>query len=155
MGRILPYKRELAATFKELNLQWLEEFFYVEQHDQDLLERCEENILEPGGHIFFYESEGLVVGTFALIPHGDGVYELGKMAVEKNYRGKGIGQELLSFCIAFAQEIPCKELLLYSNRKLHNSLHIYRKFGFEEVPIEKDNPYARGNIKMRLKLRKD
>ena len=152
MARILPFKRELATRFKELNLKWLEEYFYVEEHDQNLLERCEESIIDAGGHIFFYEQEGEIVGTFALIPHSEGIYELGKMAVEKAFRGQGIGQMMLSFCIDFAKQKHWKELLLYSNRKLHNSLHIYRKFGFREIQMEKNNPYARGDIKMSLRL---
>lgn len=152
MGRILPYRQKWAARFRELNLQWLEEYFYVEQHDRDLLDRCQETILDPGGLIFFYEQDNKIVGTFALIPLENGVYELGKMAVEKGYRGQGIGQRLLRFCIDLAKENEWHELLLYSNRKLHNSLHIYRKFGFTEVPLEKANPYARGDIKMSLKL---
>jgi ribosomal protein S18 acetylase RimI-like enzyme len=44
-----------------------------------------------------------------------------------------------------------KAILLYSNKKLENSIYLYRKFGFKEVPNE-DSPYARGNIKMLLKL---
>jgi GNAT superfamily N-acetyltransferase len=152
MGRILPYRHELGARFRDLNLQWLEEFFYVEEHDRVLLEHCEQSILDPGGHIFFYEQNGDVVGTFALIPLNEGIYELGKMAVDKDFRGQGIGQQMLVFCIDFARKNKWQELLLYSNRNLKNSLHIYRKYGFEEVPIEKDNPYERGNIKMSLSL---
>jgi hypothetical protein len=45
-------------------------------------------------------------------------------------------------------------LILYSSTILENSIHLYRKYGFIEVPIDSDIKYARGNIKMSLNLKK-
>ena len=33
---------------------------------------------------------------------------------------------------------------------LENSIHLYRKYGFQEVALEKNSIYSRGNIKMEL-----
>ena len=148
MTCIIPFRSELASDFKSLNLEWLEEFFYVEEHDRKLLEDCENAIIKPGGHIFFFRDNDETLGTVALIPLDSKSFELGKMGVRKSSRGQGIGQALLGFCISFAKLQGYEKLALYSNRSLENSLHIYRKFGFEEVPLEKDNPYKRGDIKM-------
>lgn len=148
MGEIIPFKPELATYFRDLNLDWLQQYFYVEPHDRDLLDNCEEVIINKGGYIFFYQEGPLISGTFALIKINDGTYELGKMAVNPLARGKGIGQKMMRFCIKFAQDKEWEKLTLYSNTSLKNSIHIYRKFGFIEVPIESNNPYARGNIKM-------
>ena len=125
----------------------------MEQHDRDLLEDPQTHILEPGGEILLYKdaAEG-IVATMAFIPTEEGVYELGKMAVDKAHRGRGIGQELMRFGLNFARERRWKGLVLYSNRKLENSLHIYRKYGFQEIEMEADNPYSRGDIKMALKM---
>jgi len=41
---------------------------------------------------------------------------------------------------------------LYSSTVLENSIYLYRKYGFEEVPMEAGINYARGNIKMELRL---
>jgi len=81
------------------------------------------------------------------------VFELGKMAVSADSRGMGIGQKMMEFCISFSKKKKWSKLLLYSNTKLDNSIYIYKKFGFDEVPIEKDNPYTRSNIKMQLNLK--
>ena len=148
MASIVPYNSALANDFKVLNLAWLEEFFYVEEHDRTLLEDCENSIIGKGGHIFFYRDKETTLGTAALLPVDDHTFELGKMAVEKTSRGLGIGQSLLSFCLSFAKLHGYKKIVLYSNTSLKNSLHIYRKYGFQEVPIESDNPYERGDIKM-------
>ena len=148
MERIIPFSPALSDQFRDLNLDWLEQYFYVEPHDRDLLDHCEEVIINKGGYIFFYEEDGLISGTFALIKISDDIFELGKMAVRKTMRGKGIGQKMLQFCLNFSQQEGWEKLILYSNTSLENSIHIYKKHGFLEVPIEANNPYARGNIKM-------
>ncbi len=152
MAKILPYSCELKQHFIDLNIEWLNTYFYVEPHDADLLNNCKEVIIDKGGHIFFYQNNDEILGTFALIKITDTIFELGKMAVSPNSRGIGIGQKLLQFCIDFARSKKWEKIILYSNTKLENSIYIYRKFGFKEVSIETNNPYARGNIKMELKL---
>lgn len=54
--------------------------------------------------------------------------------------------------LKYAKEHNWKTLIIYSNRKLENAIYIYKKYGFEEIPIEENNPYARGDIKMKLEL---
>jgi len=66
-------------------------------------------------------------------------------------RGMGYGTQLLQFALRFADQHHWKKLFLFSNRKLENSIYLYRKFGFEEVSLGKA-PYSRGNIKMELLL---
>ena len=55
--------------------------------------------VEPGGQIFFALLGGKAVGTCALIPHGPRIYELAKMAVSEELRGRGIGGDLLAAAI--------------------------------------------------------
>lgn len=150
MKNIIPFTEGLASHFRDLNVEWLETYFYVEPHDADLLSNCKEEIIDKGGHIFFYQEKDKILGTFALIRITDSIFELGKMAVTPESRGKGIGQFMLKFCIKFAESKNWEKVILYSNTKLENSIYIYRKYGFKEIPIEKNNPYSRGNIKMEL-----
>ena len=152
MKNIIPFSNHLSNHFRDLNIEWLETYFYVEPHDADLLNNCKEMIVDKGGFIFFYKDNEVILGTFALIKVTDTIFELGKMAVSPEARGKGIGQKLMQFCIDFALSKNWKKLILYSNTKLENSIYIYKKYGFVEIPIEKNNPYARGNIKMELIL---
>ncbi len=153
MEKIVPFESSLSPIFRDLNLEWLEAYFYVEPHDRDLLDKCKEIIIDPGGHIFFYQKNGVTLGTFALIKIEEDTFELGKMAVSPTSRGQGIGQKMMQYCINFAQESGWKKLILYSNTSLENSIYIYKKFGFIEVPMGSDNPYSRGNIKMEKKLK--
>ena len=146
------YKPEYAEAFKRLNLAWLEEFFYVERHDDEVLSKPKEYIIDPGGHVLVAKRNDNVVAVVALMKVGDSVFELTKMAVDTKYRGQQMGQQLMAYCMAFVKEKKIDHLILYSNRILVNALHIYRKFGFREVPLEKDNPYDRADIKMKLRV---
>jgi len=150
---IVSYKKEYAAAFKALNIAWLEKYFYVEAHDEEVLSKPEELIVNPGGYIFFAMDGDRVSGTVALIPMKDGILELSKMAVDPEYQGKGIGQKLMAHCIAFAKAQEYPKLVLYSNTVLENAIYIYRKWGFVEIPLEKDNVYDRSNIKMEIDLK--
>ncbi len=152
--QIIPFQSTYADRFKALNIAWLERYFAVEPKDELLLGNCEESIINQGGYIFFAEWNNEIVGCFSFIKMEEGIYELGKMAVDERYQGLKIGQSLLSYGIEFAKEQRWTSILLYSSRKLTNALHIYQKFGFKEIELEKNNPYSRGDIKMELGLLK-
>lgn len=149
---VIAYRAEYAHRFRDLNLDWLNRYFYVEEKDKKLLENCEETIIKPGGSIFFAEYKGEIAGCFSFIPYAEATYELGKMAVDPKFQGLRIGQELIQFAIAHARENDWEKIVLYSNTKLGSALHIYRKYGFVEVDLEPDLPYVRSDIKMELKL---
>ena len=124
----------------------------MEAKDTMLLEKCEESIIDQGGFIFFARYRGQIVGCFSLIRINNTTYELGKMAVEPKFQGMKIGHRLLQFALDLAKEKGWKKLVLYSSTKLPTALHLYKKYGFEEVVLENDLPYARSDIKMELEL---
>lgn len=146
---IVTYKNEFAKDFYELNVEWLQTYFYVEPYDEDVLSKPEKHIINKGGHIFFAKMDNKVVGTVALMPLSNkGDFELTKMAVSPKHRGHKIGQQLMQHCIDYAKSIGLPKLILYSNRKLENAIYIYRKYGFIEIPVETNCHYKRSDIKM-------
>lgn len=150
--QIISWKQEYSEEFKNMNIYWLEEFFWVEPHDEDVLGNPKKYIIDPGGEIFFAVQDEEVIGCVALMIIRENVFELTKMAVKPIYRGKKTGHKLMRHTIDFAKNKGWKNLIIYSNRKLENAIHLYKKFGFEEIPIEENNPYSRGDIKMKLNL---
>jgi GNAT superfamily N-acetyltransferase len=150
---IIPFDNTYAKNFYELNIEWLKTYFYVEPFDEEVLSKPETYIINKGGHIFFVKYANTILGTVALMPTDEPfVYELTKMAVSPSQRGQKIGQQLLQYCIDFAKEKRFKALMLYSATKLENAIYIYKKFGFIELPLEPNSPYARSDIKMELTL---
>ncbi|WP_158977635.1 GNAT family N-acetyltransferase [Cellulophaga sp. L1A9] len=150
---IIPYEPIHSKAFHNLNVEWLEKYFYVEEKDKELLNDCENTILKKNGHIFLAKYEEKIVGCFSFIPINDTHFELGKMAVSEKYQGLKIGQALLKFAIRFGEQSDWDKIILYSSTKLPHALYLYKKYNFVEVPIEKDLPYARSDIKMELQLK--
>ncbi len=150
--QIVSWKPEYSEEFKEMNIYWLKEFFWVEPHDEDVLGDPKTYIIDPGGTIFFAKDENEIIGCVALMKIEEGVFELTKMAVKPKHRGKKIGHQLMEHTLRFGKNQGWDKLIIYSNRKLENAIHLYDKYGFIEIPIEENNPYSRGDIKMKLNL---
>ena len=149
--KIVPYSDKYSKYFYDLNYDWLNEFFYVEEYDEKVLKNCKTEIIDKGGFIFFALNNSEVIGTMALIQKERGVYELNKMAVKKDLRGNGIGHQLIKFIIDYSVDKNFESIILYSNTVLKNSIHLYEKFGFKEID-NPDAPYKRSDIKMELRL---
>ena len=148
---ILDYKPELAPYFKQINAAWIEQYFTLEAHDLHQLETPEDSILKPGGAILFARYDDTVAGTCALIKTGEKEYELAKMGVDEQYRGKQIGKALLVAAIEKAKTLGATKVWLGSSTKLQPALRLYEQFGFQHVPLQ-PSPYARADIRMELSL---
>ncbi len=149
--KIIPFSPSYSTEFRDLNTEWLEKYFYLEPYDKVVLGNPQTYIIDKGGYIFFAKLNEQIVGTFALMKQKE-CFELSKMAVSPKFQGYKIGQKLLDTCIAFSKEQGWKKIMLYSNTKLESAIYLYRKYGFEEVPLEADVNYQRADIKMMLKL---
>lgn len=145
------YNSKYAKDFKRLNLEWIEKYFVVEEHDQEQLGNPEEYIINRGGEILFAVYNNEVAGVCALIKTGEREFELAKMAVSPDFRGKQIGYKLGIHTIETAKLLGAKRIWLESNRVLNPAINLYRKLGFKEIPITV-TPYVRVNIRMELML---
>lgn len=148
---IIDYSPEFQETFKQLNCEWIEQYFTLEDSDHQSLNHPDQKILQPGGHIYLARYKDEIVGTCALIKLNSDTYELVKMAVTERARGKGIGWLLGQAAIAKARELGAKALWLESNTVLEPAITLYQKLGFQKV-IGPPSPYKRCNIQMELKL---
>lgn len=150
---IITFKKDYSKDFYDLNIDWLKTYFYVEPIDEEVLSNPEKYIIKKGGHIFFVKINNKVVGTVALMPMANkDSYELTKMAILPSYRGRKIGQQLMQYCIDFANKYSFNSLIIYSSRILENAIYIYKKYGFIEIPVEPECHYDRCDIKLELKL---
>lgn len=125
----------------------------MEEEDFKALNHPRHKILEPGGAIFVALHEEEAVGVCALIKmaHGPYDYELAKMGVAPEMRGKGIGYQLGLAIINKARELGGKTLFLESNTVLGPAISLYRKLGFQKID-RLTSPYERCNIQMVLSL---
>ena len=147
---VTDFQSQYASQFYQLNRVWIEEYWVLEDSDKkDLLNP--EIIIHNGGQIFFAISNHEVIGTVAMIKNSDKIYELAKMTVKSNYRGKGIANLLMDKCIEFAFKKNASEIFLISNDSLTVARKLYEKYGFKEVVLDSQK-YKRGNVKMILQI---
>jgi GNAT superfamily N-acetyltransferase len=145
---------EDGTAFRLLNEEWISRYFVLEPKDHETLGDPENTILRKGGRVYFVDADGKRVGCVALIPMGDGVYELSKMAVSPEMRGLGIGRRLLTHVIGEAKALGAKRLFLGSSSILKNAIHLYEAVGFRHVPPETlpDMHYVRADVFMEIPL---
>ncbi|WP_309623653.1 GNAT family N-acetyltransferase [Novosphingobium sp.] len=128
---IVEWDEALARDFHDINVEWIEAMFELEEADRLVLENPQETIVDPGGAILFVEAPGLgIVGTCALKPDGTGAHELTKMGVREAARGLKAGEFLLEKVIERAQQMGVEELYLLTNKKCAAAIHLYEKLGF-------------------------
>ena len=147
---INEYETKFDKDFFVLNKVWIEESWILEESDKkDLLNP--KKIVDNGGQVFFAVESQSAVGTVAMIKSSECKFELAKMTVKENYRGKGIANMLMDQCLDFAKQKNAKEIFLISNDSLTIARNLYDKYGFKEVDLDSQK-YDRGNVKMTLKI---
>jgi len=150
MIEIVGFNKKYSEHFFTLNKVWIEESWHLEDSDKkDLLNP--DKIIENGGQVFFALENKIAIGTVAMIKSSDDRFELAKMTVQEDFRGKGIANMLMDECLKFANKNKAKEIFLISNDSLRIARNLYDKYGFKEVDLD-SKKYDRGNVKMRLTL---
>ena len=150
--RITPFEPAYAKAFADLNYQWIEESYGVEAHDREVLDHPEKTVIDSGGEVFFALAGEEAAGTVAMIRMDDDHFELAKMAVSPQFRGRKIGDALMRACIDFARSNGATSIILESNTKQVAAIELYRKYGFREIPLDPNSHFVRANIRMELDL---
>ena len=91
------------------------------------------------------------MGSIGIMNEGNGIFELIKMGVNENWRGKGIAKMLMEVCLRKAKEIGVKRLILFSNHQLQTAIKLYEKHGFKQVEVT-GAPFLTADVKMELDL---
>jgi len=160
--RIVPFQTKYQQAFKQLNCEWIEPFFELEESDRIALDDPQGHIIDPGGYIALAISGDEILGCCALIPittsHGNHAgsqnqcYELAKMAVTETAQGKGIGYRIGMHILAHAKKLGASSVYLESNTQLTPAITLYKKLGFKRS-VGQPSPYARCNIQMEHDLK--
>ena len=147
---VTDFLSQYSNEFYKLNKAWIEESWVLEDSDKkDLLNP--DKIVENGGQVFFALEDKIAIGTVAMIKSSNDRFELAKMTVQEDFRGKGIANMLMDECLKFAKQNNAREIFLISNDSLIIARNLYDKYGFKEVKLDSQK-YDRGNVKMSLKI---
>ncbi len=140
------------AVFRDINLEWIERFFAVEQKDRDVLGDPQKYILDPGGAILLACDGDEVLGVVALMVMDGGSVELAKMGVRPSAQGRGAGRMLVAAAIVHARAMGKSRVYIETNSKLGPALKLYREAGFQPLKQPQPSPYARADVQLELVL---
>jgi len=150
---IRPFDDRRAADFERINRQWIEAMYALEPIDEAQLADPRREIVDRGGDILFVEDpESGIVGTCGLLKTGEHEFELIKMAVLPEARGRGAGEFLLRATIERAFAMGAERLFLLTNSRSEAAIRMYERNGFvhdAEILARCGGEYARCDVAMR------
>ena len=143
-----------AASFRALNEEWIVRWFRLEEPDRRTLNDPAGTIVAGGGQVYVAREAGKVVGCAALVAYGDRIFELAKMAVSPQMRGRGIGRRLLLYVLEQARQMGAQSVFLGSSTRLANAVHLYESVGFRHATVDQLPPlkYERADVFMTMTL---
>lgn len=83
--------------------------------------------------IWLAETNGQIVGSIAIVGHSKVDAQLRWFLVHPDYRGLGIGKELLKDALQFCKECKYKTIFLRTTSELIEAGHLYTCFGFSKT----------------------
>jgi DNA-binding MarR family transcriptional regulator/predicted GNAT family N-acyltransferase len=149
---ILRYAPKYRNEFQQLNYEWLNKYFEIEEEDRNILSNPEK-IISDGGEIFFARIKDAIAGTCAAIKLNKNTYELAKMAVSEKFQGMQAGKKLALSVIGFAYSQGAKSVILETSSKLYSAINLYESIGFKAIPGLSDSKYNRPLFQMKLELK--
>ena len=126
MIKILESKEELDLGFA-LRI----EVFVKEQKVPIELELDEKDYSENTVHIGYFNNDKLI-GVARLIDMDKDVIHIGRVVIDKEYRGKGIGRKLIVGCETTAKNILKREVTVELNAQIQAE-KFYESLGYNRV----------------------
>ncbi len=121
------------------------------QHYEKEVEHLERKYGMPDGRLYLAYWDGAPAGCIGLRKIDGERCEMKRLYVRPEFRGKGIGDQLVQRVIEDAKVIGYSCMLLDTLPFLEGALHMYRKCGFYEIESYNDSPID-SSIFMRLDL---
>ena len=130
--------------FKVLNYLSEEERFIREEvfcKEQGFVNEIDD-LEDSSFHLLYYFND-LVIGVCRFYELEKDIYIIGRIAVLKEYRNKGLGREIVNSAISYIKELKAKKIYIYS--QLH-AVGFYEKLGFiveSDIFYEEDHPHKK------------
>ena len=142
------FLREASYDDKEQIAEVLLDFYNMNDHDEAIKSFTTE--LEKDFHYLVAEEDGKIIGLVTWLMHGlskHGLFELDRICILSDARGKGVGRKLVDKLIMDAKKWYDKEgesirkLYLLTHEDNKNAHIFYEKVGFVHDATLKDHYY--------------
>ena len=84
-----------------------------------------------GGEFWVVEENSEIVATVAVLLLDAKTAELKSLYVKKDFRRKGLGEDLTKLAVEFAQNKGASEMILWSDTRFTRAHALYERLGFE------------------------
>lgn len=126
MIRILESGKERSLGFKLRT-----EVFVNEQNVPKELELDEKDNSEYTIHIGYFKDDKLI-GVARLIDMDKDIIHIGRVAIDKNHRGEGIGYKLILGCEDIAKKVLNRDFNIELSAQVYAE-NFYKKLGYNRV----------------------
>lgn len=127
-------KRDIPQIIKLIGDVWAEYecVFSVEQEEIHLL-APDEYFHSKNGEFWVVIEKNEVIATVGVLMLGEKTAELKSLYVQKNFRKQGLGEDLTTLVIKYAQMKDAKEIILWSDTRFTKAHRLYERLGFKRV----------------------
>lgn len=95
----------------------------------------------PSGVLYLIANNlGEYIGCGGIRKFKEGIAEMKRMYIKKEFRGQGLGEKLLKKLIKSAIDLKYDKIWLDTLESLHAATHLYKKHGFKEQKPYRFNP---------------
>lgn len=154
MPKIIEYSQQHQPDFYALNAAWIEQFYALEEEDRRFLADPKRYIIDSGGMVFVLLEHGKAAGVCGVMKMDGDTYELVRMSVDAEHRGKGYGEALVSHACEWAAGQGGKQVILETGSALKPAIALYKRLGFEHYQPDPQHRsgLARADVFMRKPL---
>ncbi len=150
------HPQEIGMLFSEYTNMLIEndssfkKYLDIQHYDEEI-KHLETKYGLPYGRLYLVYCYGEAAGCIGLRKIDEENCEMKRLYVKPEFRGKKIGEQLVTKIIADAKEIGYSYMLLETLPFLENAILMYKKFGFYEIESYNDSPMGT-SIYMKLDL---
>lgn len=108
--------------------------------DSELADLAEKYAPPEGRLLCAQIDSGEIIGCVAYHRHNSERCEMKRLFVKENFRHLRAGVLLVEKILDAAKNDGYKEIVLDTIKPLQGAIHLYKKFGFVEIPPYYDNP---------------
>jgi putative acetyltransferase len=142
---------QARCLFREY-ADWLQIDLCFQNFEKELAELPGDYVPLAGRLLLAYDN-GELAGCIALRRFDERICEMKRLFVREQFRGKGLGRQLITAIIQEARQIGYEHMRLDTlPPKMNDAITLYRSYGFKQIDPYYNNPVP-GAIFMELDLK--